>query len=92
MIVPILLMVMVGFSVTVPSAFADRFSDFLDVWKKAEEDRAIKYQKKVLNFDYSKIQNKDPGFKSGVDSKDIPKKHIQNEKRGVFKVIKNLNN
>lgn len=75
-----------------PLAHADRFTDWLDVWKKAEEERAIKYQKEVLHFDYSKIQNKDPGFKSGVESKDIPKKHIQNERIQNFKVIKNLNN
>lgn len=87
MIIPLLLMVMVGFSVTVPSVFAD-----LDVWKKVEEQKAIDYQKKVLNFDYSKIQNKDPGFKTGVESKDIPKKHIQNTIVQHFKIIKNLNN
>ena len=79
-----------------PLAHADRFSEWLDIWKKAEEERAIKYQKEVLHFDYSKIQNKDPGFKTVVDSKDIPKKHIQNSIKQNFKVvspaIKNLNN
>ena len=78
--------------VFVPLAHADRFSEWLDVWKKSEEEKAIKYQKEVLHFDYSKIQNKDPGFKSGVESKDIPKKHIQNTIKQNFKVIKNLNN
>ena len=75
-----------------PMVHADRFSDWLAVWKKAEEERAVKYQKEVLNFDYSKIQNKDSGFKSPVESKVIPKKHIQNERIQNFKIIKNLNN
>ena len=73
-------------------AHADWFSDRLNVWKKAEEERAIQYQKEVLHFDYSKIQNKDPGFKTVVDSKDIQKKHIQNTIKQNFKVIKNFNN
>ena len=77
--------------VFVPLAHADRFSDWLDVWKKAEEEKAVKYQKEVLNFDYSKIQNKDKGFKSPVIS-DVKKKHIQNERIQNFKVIKNFNN
>ena len=92
MLVPIILMAVLVCSVTVPYAFAsDRFVDWLSVWKKAEEERAIKYQKEVLYFDYSKIQNKDPGFKSPVDSKEMPKKHIQNTIKQNFKVIKNLN-
>ena len=92
MIIPLIISIMLVASVTVPFAFADRFSEWLDVWKKAEEERAIKYQKEVLHFDYSKIQNKDPGFKGPVESKDIPKKHIQNSIKQNFKVIKNLNN
>ena len=68
-------------------AHADWFSDRLNVWKKAEEERAVKYQKEVLNFDYQKIQNKDKGFKSPIIS-DVKKKHIQNEIRQNFKVIK----
>lgn len=74
-------------SVTMNYAFADRFSEWIEVWKKQEELKAKEYQKKVLNFDYEKIQSKDKGFKSPIIS-DVKKKHIQNEKRMEFKVIK----
>ena len=75
-------------SVITPYAFADRFSEWIEIWKKQEELKAIKYQKDILHFDYAKINNKDPGFKTGVPAKDIQKKHIQNEQRTVFKIIK----
>ena len=72
-------------SVVTPYAFADRFSDWMEIWKKQEEAKAIKYQKDVLHFDYAKKQNKDPGFKTGVPGKDIPKKEI------TRKVSSNIN-
>ena len=91
MLVGLFLAVILVFSVTVNYAFADRFSEWIEIWKKWEELKAKEYQKKVLNFDYEKIQSKDKGFKSPIIS-DVKKKHIQNEKQITFKVIKNLNN
>lgn len=73
-------------------AFADRFSEWIEIWKKQEEHRAIQYQIDVLHFDYSKIHNDDPGFKEPVTTKVAEKKHIQNERTFNFIVIKNLNN
>lgn len=52
------------FLISFPLAHADRFTEWMDMWKKQEEARAIKYQKEVLYFDYEKINNKDPGFKT----------------------------
>lgn len=70
-----------------PLAHADRFSEWLEVWKKEEEQRAIQYQKDILHFDYSKIQNKDPGFKT-TNVTDVKKKHIQNDAPVNFKIIR----
>ena len=80
--------VIIMFLVSFPLAHADRFSEWLVIWKKTEELKAKEYQKKVLNFDYEKIQNKDKGFKTGVPTKDIQKKHIQNEIRVNYKTVK----
>ena len=87
MLVGLFLAVMLVFSVTVNYAFADRFSEWIEVWKKEQEQKAKEFQKKVLNFDYEKIQKKDKGFKFPIPS-DVKKKHIQNEKQITFKVIK----
>ena len=88
----ILLGIILGFvllsSVITPYVFADRFDEWLEIHKKQEEKKAIEYQKSILHFDYAKMQKKDKGFKTGIPGKDIPKKHIQNEKRAVFKIIK----
>ena len=75
-------------SVITPYAFADRFDEWLEIHKKQEEKKAIEYQKSILHFDYAKIQNKDPGFKTGIPAKEPPKKHVVTEKRIVFKIIK----
>lgn len=83
----VLILFLVG-SVSVPYVHADRFSEWLIIWKKAEEQKAIKYQKEILHFDYSKIQGKDKGFKEPVKTAIADKKHIQNDKPIIFKVIK----
>lgn len=82
------IIVAVMFVVSFPLAHADRFSEWMTVWKKQEEKKAIEYQKNILHFDYAKINNKDKGFKGPVETKVMDKKHIQNEKRITFKIIK----
>ncbi len=91
MLIGIVIAALLLSSVTVNYAFADRFSEWLEVWKKAEEQKAKDYQKNVLHFDYDKIQKKDKGFKKPIQG-DAKKKHIQNDPPIKFKVIKNLNN
>lgn len=65
------------FVASFPLAHADRFSDWLDTWKKEQEQKAVQYQKQVLHFDYAKIQNRDAGFKS-ANYTYHPAKHIDN--------------
>lgn len=62
MIIPLLVMGVLLSSVIVPFAFAD----VTDERKKVEEIKAKNYQKKILNFDYDKIQSKDKGFKKPI--------------------------
>lgn len=92
MLLGLALMVMLIASVTVPFAFADvtanRIWEFWEQWKLYQIEKAKKKQSEYYKFDYSKIQNKDPGFKTGIESKDIPKKHIQNTIIQSFKIIK----
>jgi hypothetical protein len=72
-------------------ALEKKLSD-LEIVKKGQEFEATQYQKFVLNFDYEKIQNNDPGFTEPVKSEVVKKKHIQNERVQNFVVVKNLNN
>lgn len=75
----------------IPSAYADRFSDWLEAYyqneitelelkKRGQEQIAVEYQKNILRFDYSKIQNfgtEDKKFTAPIEM-DVPdKKHIQ---------------
>lgn len=80
------------FSVTIPYAFADytanRDWEFWEEWKIQQIEKAKVKQKNYYHFDYSDIQKKDKGFKTLVESKDIPKKHIQNKIKQSFKIIK----
>lgn len=86
MVVALAAVILLLFVMVVPLAHADRFSEWLDAYHKGEitdiqikkagqEHEAIKYQKKVLNFDYDKIQNGDGGFKA-PDNTWKPKKTI----------------
>lgn len=74
-------------SVITPYAFADRFSEWIEIWKKQEEIKAKAYQKKVLNLDYDKIQSKDKGYKKPIQG-ETKKKHIQNTIPPSYKVVK----
>jgi len=85
-LIPLLILV-----VGVQSAYADRFSDWLEAYyqnqitelelqKRGQEEIAVEYQKNVLRLDYSKIQNfgtEDKKFTAPVVT-DVPdKKQIQ---------------
>lgn len=95
MLVPVILMALMISSVTIPYAFADKTAnrdwEFWEQWKLYQVEKAKKKQNEYYKFDYSDIQNKDKGFKT-TQVADVKKKHIQNEIKQNFKVIKNLNN
>jgi len=86
-----LIMILLGVcllsAATIQSVHADRFSDWLTIWKKEQEQKAKEYQKSVLHFDYDKIKKHDKGFKFPIPS-DSKKKHIANDKPITLKVIK----
>ena len=77
------------FAISFPLAHADRFSDWLAVWKKEQEQKAIDYQKSVLHFDYSKIQGKDAGFVTTDTKNSHGAKHIEKRVILYWKIIKN---
>ena len=90
--------VIILFLISFPLAHADRFSDWLDAYwageitdkeikKRGQEYQAIQYQKEVLHFDYSKVQNFDKGYVSTNATVHHPAKHIQNDIPIKFKTI-----
>lgn len=74
---------------SITPAFADhRWEDVMDraekngatdleIYKMGQAHKAMIYQKTVMNFDYEKIQNKDPGFTGPVMTDVKEKKQIQ---------------
>ena len=90
--------VIVLFLISFPLAHADewdiilfkaeqRHATALEIYKLGQEYMSVQYQKQVLHFDYSKIQNFDKGYVSINATVHHPAKHIQNDIPIKFKTI-----